>query len=59
MAAMLAILIGSTVFAEDSDERGQLLKVREAVWRDWFASDVQALRDLVLPGDRCHQLRRA
>jgi hypothetical protein len=50
MAAILAILVGSTGFAEDSDERGQLLKVREAVWRDWFANDAQALRDLVPPG---------
>jgi hypothetical protein len=52
MAAILAILIGSASkgLGESGDGRGQLLKVRETVWRAWFANDVQALKDLVPPG---------
>ena len=52
MAAIFAVLIGSVAKSpgENGDERGQLLKVREAVWRAWFANDAQALRDLVPPG---------
>jgi ketosteroid isomerase-like protein len=52
IAAIVAILVGSTAkgLGGNGDERGQLLKVREAVWRAWFANDAQALRDLVPPG---------
>jgi ketosteroid isomerase-like protein len=51
MAAIFAILAGSTAtgLGENGEERGQLLKAREAVWRAWFANDAQALRDLVPP----------
>jgi len=52
MAAVFAILVGLTAegLAENGDESGQLLKVREAVWRSWFANDAEALRELVPPG---------
>jgi Domain of unknown function (DUF4440) len=51
LAAVIAILAGGTKsFPEDQDDRGQLLKVREAVWRSWFANDVSTLRELVPPG---------
>jgi ketosteroid isomerase-like protein len=51
MAAVIAIFAGSTkCFPADQDDRGQLLKVREAVWRSWFANDVSTLRELVPPG---------
>jgi len=32
------------------DERGEILKVRETVWRAWFAGDTKALEKLV-PSD--------
>jgi Domain of unknown function (DUF4440) len=51
LAAVIAILAGGTrSFPENQDDRGQLLKVREAVWRSWFANDVSTLRELVPPG---------
>jgi ketosteroid isomerase-like protein len=51
MAAVIAILAGSTKgFPANQDDRGQLLKVREAVWRSWFANEVNTLRQLVPPG---------
>jgi|SRR5579864_5107802 len=31
----------------DVDERGDLLKARESVWRSWFANDTAALKELV------------
>jgi hypothetical protein len=51
-AVAIAILAGSsaTGSAAGPDERSQLLTVREAVWRSWFANDVSALRQLVPPG---------
>ncbi len=51
IAAVIAIFAGSTKgFPENPDDRGQLLKVREAVWRSWFANDVSTLKELVPPG---------
>jgi len=51
LAAVIAILAGGTKgFPANEDDRGQLLKVREAVWRSWFANDVSTLRELVPPG---------
>jgi hypothetical protein len=35
-------------FATDQEDR--LLKVRETVWRSWFANDASVLRELVPPG---------
>jgi ketosteroid isomerase-like protein len=51
IAAVIAILAGSTKsFPANQDDRAQLLKVREAVWRSWFANDASNLRELVPPG---------
>jgi hypothetical protein len=49
IAAVIAILAGGSTrsFPADQDDRGQLLKVREAVWRSWFANDASTLRELV------------
>jgi hypothetical protein len=49
--AVIAILSGGSAkgFPADQDDRGQLLKVREAVWRSWFANDASTLRELVPP----------
>jgi ketosteroid isomerase-like protein len=51
-AVAVAILAGSSITgsAASPDERSQLLTVREAVWRSWFANDVRTLRQLVPPG---------
>ena len=35
--------------AYGQNERGQILKVRESVWRAWFANDAKALERLVPP----------
>jgi hypothetical protein len=37
-------------FTASSKDNGDLLKVREAVWRDWFAGNTKALEELV-PAD--------
>jgi Domain of unknown function (DUF4440) len=52
IAALIAILAGGSAqsFAANQDDGGQLLKVREAVWRSWFANDANTLRELVPPG---------
>jgi ketosteroid isomerase-like protein len=51
IAAVIAIVAGSTKsFPANQDDRGQLLKVREAVWRSWFANNATTLRELVPPG---------
>jgi hypothetical protein len=52
IAAVIAILAGGSTkgFPANPDNRGQLLKVREAVWRSWFANDASTLRELVPPG---------
>jgi len=46
--ALLAILLVSSLGARP-DNRAELLKVREAVWRSWFANDRKALEVLVPP----------
>jgi ketosteroid isomerase-like protein len=47
----LVILAGcsATGIAANTDEGSTLLKVREAVWRSWFANDARTLRELVPP----------
>jgi hypothetical protein len=52
LAVAIAVLAGSSAkgLAADPDERAQLLTVREAVWRSWFANDVSTLKQLVPPG---------
>jgi len=46
---MLGSLIGWG-WATSPDERGEILKVRETVWRSWFANDRKTLEKLV-PAD--------
>jgi ketosteroid isomerase-like protein len=45
---VLGMLMGPGM-AYGQDERGQILKVRESVWRAWFANDTKALETLVPP----------
>jgi ketosteroid isomerase-like protein len=45
---VLGLLMGPGV-AFGQDERGEILKVRESVWRAWFADDTKALERLVPP----------
>jgi ketosteroid isomerase-like protein len=44
----LVILMGSS-FASSTDDRSEILKVRDAVWRAWFANDTTTLQKLVPP----------
>ena len=44
----LAILLASGLAARP-DDRAELLKAREAVWRAWFANDTKTLEALVPP----------
>jgi ketosteroid isomerase-like protein len=48
MAGAMAILIVSSLAARP-DDRAELLKVREDVWRAWFVNDTKNLRALVPP----------
>jgi hypothetical protein len=48
-ACVLAMLIVSGLAARP-DERAELLKIREAVWRAWFTNDTKTLEKLV-PAD--------
>ncbi|HEY4951182.1 MAG TPA: nuclear transport factor 2 family protein [Candidatus Acidoferrales bacterium] len=45
---MLGLLLWPGM-AHGQDERAQILKVRESVWRAWFANDTKALQKLVPP----------
>jgi ketosteroid isomerase-like protein len=46
---VLGMLMGPGI-AIGQDERGEILNVRESVWRAWFANDAKALERLV-PAD--------
>ena len=46
---VLGMLMGPGI-AFGQDERGEILKVRESVWRAWFSNDSKALERLV-PSD--------
>ncbi len=46
--ASMALLIVSGA-SSSGDGRGELLRVRESVWRAWFADDTKALQTLVPP----------
>lgn len=48
MAAVLAMLLVSGLPARP-DDRAELLKARESVWRSWFADDTKVLEALVPP----------
>ena len=45
---VLGMLVGPGC-AHGQDDRGEILKVRESVWRAWFANDAKALERLVPP----------
>jgi hypothetical protein len=45
----LVMLLGSS-FASSADDRSEILKGREAIWRAWFANDTKTLQKLV-PSD--------
>jgi hypothetical protein len=58
MRRVLRIVAAATVFvavsmgsrlASAGDERADLLKVRESVWRAWFVNDTRVLEQLVPP----------
>jgi hypothetical protein len=51
IAAVTLIFAGwsTASFAANPDEGANLLKVREAVWRSWFANDSGTLKKLVPP----------
>ncbi len=51
LAIAVVILAGwsTTGIGANTDESSALLKVREAVWRSWFANDAKTLRELVPP----------
>lgn len=36
-------------WASNSDDQSEILKVRETVWRAWFADDTKTLKELVPP----------
>ena len=44
----MAMLIESS-YAASADDRSEILRVRESVWRAWFANDTKTLRKLVPP----------
>lgn len=48
VAGALAMMIVSGLAARP-DDRAELLKAREAVWRSWFVNDAKALEALVPP----------
>jgi hypothetical protein len=41
------VLILSAARAQTPDQKTEILKTREAVWRAWFANDTAALKELV------------
>jgi ketosteroid isomerase-like protein len=48
--AAVVVIFGSLVgtgFGSSAGDRAEILKVREAVWRAWFANDTKALEKLV------------
>lgn len=49
LAISLLVTPGISCWASPLDERGEILKVREAVWRAWFADDTKTLEKLVPP----------
>jgi len=49
VAVLLALSAAVPRFLAAQDDRAELLKVRESVWRAWFVNDLKALQDLVPP----------
>jgi uncharacterized protein DUF4440 len=50
IVTVVAVLVCGTARSFATDQEDRLLKVRETVWRSWFANDASALRELVPPG---------
>ena len=48
ISAVVFIMTLSTLAAQQPND-GQLLRVRETVWRAWFAGDTRTVEDLVPP----------
>jgi ketosteroid isomerase-like protein len=49
IAAVILAGWSATAIAAKPDEGSNLLRVREAVWRSWFANDATTLKELVPP----------
>src|SRR5271156_3404599 len=49
VAALILAGWSATGFSVSADKDSDLLRVREAVWRSWFANDAKTLRELVPP----------
>jgi ketosteroid isomerase-like protein len=49
IAVVIMLAWSTTGIAANADQGSDLLKVREAVWRSWFANDAKTLRELVPP----------
>jgi ketosteroid isomerase-like protein len=43
------VLLTGPAHAVSADDRSEILKVRESVWRAWFANDTKTLQTLVPP----------
>lgn len=49
-AVLIALFTFGTASAFSSNEEANLMAAREAVWRSWFAGDIQTLEKLVPKG---------
>jgi ketosteroid isomerase-like protein len=49
IAALILLAWSTAGLAANPDQGSDLLKVRETVWRSWFANDAKTLRVLVPP----------
>ena len=49
IAVLVSTLSTANAFGQKQDE-AELLRVRETVWRAWFAGDTKTLEELVPPG---------
>jgi|SRR5271166_551183 len=47
--AGMILLTGSSHASSNAEDRSEILKVRESVWRAWFANDTKTLQKLVPP----------
>ncbi|WP_263365784.1 nuclear transport factor 2 family protein [Edaphobacter bradus] len=50
IAALLGATLSTAKVSAQQQKDAQLLRVREAVWRSWFADDTKTLEKLVPPG---------
>jgi len=46
---VLPVMLIALGWASSTDDQSEILKVREAVWRAWFADDTKTLKELVPP----------